>query len=133
MPFSVDIKHVQRAEETLGRKLSLSYVAQMCRSNGGEIDTDDDNWNLYPILDDSDRQPLKRTCNDIVRETNLARQWQNFPSGALAIGSNGSGDQLVMLADPSSNCFSDTIYWWDHETGELNHVADDFSELSNGA
>lgn len=42
----------------------------MKRDNGGEVDTDDDTWVLYPFFDNSDRTRLKRTCNDIARETN---------------------------------------------------------------
>jgi hypothetical protein len=129
MPFPVDIRFVKRAEEKLRRKLPSSYVARMCMRNGGELAAGDDAWQLYPVLDDSDRKRLARTCNDIVRETNAARQWRDFPANAVAIGSNGGGDQLVLVADESTDRFRDEVYWWDHETGELHKVADDFQEL----
>ena len=130
MPFPVDIQLVKRAEEKLGRKLPLDYVVRVRRENGGEVAAGPDTWNLYPIFDDSDRNRLKRTCNDIVRETLSAREWADFPPDAVAIASNGGGDQLVFVADPTSDRFRDEVYWWDHETGELHKVADTFEELA---
>lgn len=132
MAFPLDIQFVKRAEAKLGRKLSLGYVAKMCRNNGGEVATGTDHWWLYPIFDDSDRKRLKRTCTDIVRETASARKWPDFPAEALAIGSNSCGDRLIILGDPEIDRYADAVYWWDHETGELSKVADDFEELSGG-
>lgn len=129
MPFPLDVQLVKRAEAKLGRKLPLDYIGKMCRANGGQVKAGIDCWQLYPIFDDSDRRRLKRTCYDIIRETKAAQEWPDFPQDALAIGSNGGGDQLVLLADPSSVRYADAVYWWDHETGELTKVADDFSEL----
>jgi hypothetical protein len=83
-----------------------------------------------PSFDDSDRKRLKRTCNDIVRETTSARKGGWFPPEAIAIGHNGGGDKLVFMAEQESDRYADTVYWWDHETGELNQVADAFEELS---
>lgn len=129
MPFPVDVQFVKRAEIKLCKKLPLGYVAHMCRNNGGEVITRTDSWQLYPIFDDSDKKRLKRTCNDIIRETASAKQWPGFPDDAIAIGTNGGGDQLVLLPEAGDDRFGDAIYWWDHETDELNKVADDFSEL----
>jgi hypothetical protein len=129
MPFAVDIQFVKRAEAKLERALPLGYVAKMCRSNGGEVSTGTGNWWLYPILDDSDKKRLKRTCHDIIRETVAAKQWPDFPTEALAIGHNGGGDKLVLLPEQGSPRFGDSVYWWDHETGELNKVAEDFADL----
>lgn len=129
MPFPLDIQFVKRAEAKLGRKLPLGYVATMCRSNGGEVTTVAGTWWLYPIFDDTDKNRLKRTCQDIVRETAAARDWPDFPPNALAIGDNGGGDVLVLLADGETDCYADAVYWWDHETGELNQLADAFEEL----
>jgi hypothetical protein len=36
----------------------------------------DDVWNLHPILDPSDRKHLKRSCNDVLRETEFMRYGQ---------------------------------------------------------
>ena len=90
-----------------------------------------DVWELHPIFDDSDRKHLKRTCNDIVRETTLAREWHGFPREAAAIGGNGAGDLLILLPDPSSGEFGDAVFWWNHETAEINQVANNFWELED--
>ena len=130
MAFPLDIKLVHRTEAKLGRKLPPGYIAKMSRNNGGAVVTQDDDWELYPIFDDSDRKRLKRTCNDIVRETASAREWHTFPPGALAIGSNGGGDLLILLADLESDRYGEAAHWWDHETGEVEIVADAFEELA---
>lgn len=130
MAFAVDIAMVKRAESKLGRKLPLGYVAKMCQHNGGEVDAGPDDWVLHPIFDDSDRTRLKRTCNDILHETKWNREnCHAFPEDVLVIGTNGGGDLLVFRADSQSDGFGDAVFWWDHETGELNKVADDFSAL----
>ena len=130
MPFPVDIRFVQRAEEKLGRKLPLGYVVRMCRDNGGAVHTQIDDFCLYPVFDDSDTTRLKRTCSDIVRETLSARRSPGFPSDAVAIGDNGGGDKLILLPDKTGDRLSDSIYWWDHETDEVTLVADDFADLA---
>lgn len=130
MAFPVDIRFVKQAELKLGRKLPLGYVARLCRNNGGDVAAGTDRWHLHPIFDDSDRARLKRTCNDIVRETARAQNMPDFPQRALAIGNNGGGDLLILVADEQSNCYSEAVYWWDHETGDLCKVADMFEELS---
>lgn len=129
MPFPIEIERVKRTEAKLGRKLPLGYSARMCQDNGGSIVAGPDSWELHPILDDSDKKRLKRTCNDIFRETKAARERPGFPENALAIGSNGGGDLLVLLADSASDRYADAVYWRDPETDELAKVADDFLEL----
>jgi hypothetical protein len=129
MPFPVERRFVTRAEEKLGLRFSLSYVAQMCKQNGGTVEADNQHWWLYPILDDSDRKRLKRTCNDVVRETREAKKRPGFPEAAVAIGSNAGGDQLVFLPDASAGRLGDAVFWWDRETGDVHKVAEDFLDL----
>src|SRR5438270_839722 len=112
MPFPLNHKYVQQAQEKLGRALPLGYIAHMCRSNGGEVPVKTDVFILFPILDSTDRKRLARTCNDIVRETTVARDWPYFPPDALAIGGNGTGDKLVFLADNDGPRYADALYWW---------------------
>ena len=97
MPFPVDSVFIDRAAEKLGIRLPLSYIAHMQRANGGEVDAADDTWQLFPIYDDSDKKRIARTCNDIVRETKVAQEWNGFPPNAVAIASNGTGDKLIFL------------------------------------
>jgi hypothetical protein len=104
----------------------------MVRVNGGGVQMSmDDGWQLYPFQDSSDRKRLARTCNDIVRETLSARNRPGFPPNAVAIGDNGGGDVLILLPQPDRpDLLSHEVYWWDHETDEIEKVADDFSELT---
>ena len=129
MPFPVDNDFIDRAAAKLGIRFPPSFVAHLHRSNGGEIDVADDTWQIFPVFDDSDPRRLKRTSNDIVRETKLAREWPGFPSNGVAIASNGTGDKLVFLPSEPEDRLAGRVYWWDHETGELTAVADDFSDF----
>jgi len=130
MPFPVDVSFVKATESKLGVTFPLAFVARMTSANGGEVQADGDVWQLHPFLDTSDRTRLKRTCNDIVREMKVAKDWPDFPANGIAIGANGSGDLLVLLASPSSpDRLQDAAYVWDHETGDLSKVAEDLAEL----
>ena len=131
MPFPVDEKYILQTEQKLGTRFPASFREKMMQDNGGEVETPPDSWELYPFLDVSDKKRLKRTCNDIVRKTVGAKEWDNFPQGAVAIGANGGGDQLVFLASDDSAVLQDAVFWWDHETGAVYKVADDFAELDN--
>jgi hypothetical protein len=127
--FPVDIKFINEAEVKLGVKFPAPFVLRMAQNNGGEVVASRDSWELHPFLDTSDRKRLKRTCNDIVHETKVAREWPRFPEKAIAIGSNGGGDRLVLLPRADDATVLGSVYWWDHETGELVFIADDFGDL----
>src|SRR5262249_60497696 len=81
MPFSLDQSFIVAAEEKLGAKLPYSYRHAMMKDNGGAVQADGDYWHLYPIRDNSDRNRLKRSCNDILYETRLMREWRGGPGG----------------------------------------------------
>ena len=130
MSFPVEEEFIVRAERKLGVSFPDSFRKRMRSQNGGSVDVDSDSWDLYPFFDASNRKRVSRTCNDIIRETDVAKEWVLFPSDAVAIGSNGCGDQLVFLRskdDPSR--LGDAIYRWSHENGQLQRVATDFSEI----
>jgi hypothetical protein len=66
----------------------------------------------------------------VVRETQNAREWSGYPDNAVAIGSNGCGDQLILLrAKDAPKVLAQEVYWWDHETGKLNMIASRFGDL----
>ena len=94
------------------------------------MEIDGDEWVLHPVRDDSDRKKLSRTCNDIVRETTAAREWKDFPPSAVAIGANGLGDLMLMAENDEQ--FGETIYAWQHETGQLHEVAPGFALIGDG-
>jgi len=130
MSFPVEERFIVETEKKLGAKLPPDYARKMMNENGGNVQTPPDAWVLYPIFDTSDKKRLKRTCNDVVRETQNARGWTDFPDNAVAIGSNGSGDQLVLLRDDACpESLGDEVFWWNHETGELSLIASRFSDL----
>jgi hypothetical protein len=128
MAFTTEQKFITRAEAALGRRLPNAYVTRMLRSNGGSVEIDGDDWVMHPVLDDSDRKRLARTCNDIVRETTAALKWTNFPRSAVAIGANGSGDLLVLIAGGDDQC-GEAVYVWEHETGEVRQIAPSVAAL----
>ena len=130
MPFPIDIKYINETEAKLGVKFPAAFVNKMTKLNGGSVNSPTDSWELYPFFDTSDRKRLARTSNDIVRETMYSRKSDHFPSDGVAIGSNGCGDHLILLPQSDAPQFlSHEIYWWDHETGEVFQVADDFTDL----
>lgn len=101
MPFPVDERYIAQTETKLAVKFPNSFREKMMKENGGEIEAPADAWALYPFFDSSDKKRVKRTSNDIVRETENALKWDRFPVNAVAIGANGSGDQLIFLKDNS--------------------------------
>jgi len=127
MPFTLDDKFLLSAEEKLGAKLPDSYRQAMMAANGGEVASGLDDWYLYPIMDNTDRKRLARTCHDVVAESMRLAEWERFPRQALAIANNGDGDQLLFLR--SDDWFEPTVYCWSHESGELTKVAEDFAQL----
>lgn len=58
------------------------------------------------------------------------RNWSMFPPGAVAIAGNGTADQLILLPREDNPLeLSNHVFWWDHETGDVREVADDFADL----
>lgn len=131
MPFPVDARWITQTEEKLGVRFPASFVTSMSQVNGGSVQTGIDQFILFPFLDASDRKRIQRTCGSIDRETTAARKgWCGFPPDAVAIGTNGGGDLLVLLPMPDHpDTLQHSIYWWDHETGEVLLVAADFNDL----
>jgi hypothetical protein len=60
VPFNLDERFVVAAERKLGASLPYSYRQAVKTSNGGQVRAHNDYWNLFPILDISDRKRLKR-------------------------------------------------------------------------
>lgn len=123
MPFPVDPKHVDRAEAKLSVRFPAAYREWLLRSNGGEIELrPGEFWELFPVMDDSDQKRLKRTWDDVVRQTEMARRGNRFLASAVAIGHDGEGNLLVLLPGEGADC---EVAVWDHETGTLEIAAGD--------
>ncbi|EPM4644594.1 TPA: SMI1/KNR4 family protein, partial [Vibrio parahaemolyticus] len=127
MAFNLTEEQLVNTEGELGARLPHDYRESMKTDNGGEATTEEDDWELYPIKDNSDRKRLARTCNHIIAETKACFGFGNFPHHALAIASNGLGDQMVFLKE--SEQFKPEVYVWLHETGEIKLLASSFAKL----
>lgn len=128
MPFPVELKYIEELEKNLGLKFPEKYKRKMIQENGGEIQTEDDEWRLYTFLDKSDNKRISRTSNHIGIETINAKEWDNFPSEAIAIGQNDFGDILILLPNENiHNLLDETIYIWNHETGEIIELAENIN------
>jgi hypothetical protein len=132
MPFSVDVIWIRETEQKLGVRFPAAFVTSMVSENGGSVLTANDRFQLFPFFDASDKKRIRRTCNSIDRETAEARKsWCGFPANAIAIAENDGGDLLVLLPmEESPETLQNTVYWWDHETGAVAWVADDFGDLA---
>jgi hypothetical protein len=131
MAFPVDRTHVKAAEAKLGVTFPLGFVSRMAKNNGGDVLIAGELFCLFPFFDTTDRTRIKRTCNDVVRETSLARQAPGFPGDAVAIGSNGTADRLILLPSVSQPArLQDAVCLWHHDTDEVMKVADDFTDLT---
>lgn len=115
------------AERILGAALPASYRAAMQRCNGGELSTEMDLWELYPLPGPDAKERAHQPSGDMVQESLERRKLPGFPAEAIALADNGLGDQLVMLRNGST--FGPACYFWHHESGELEFVAEDFAEL----
>ncbi|WP_297814486.1 SMI1/KNR4 family protein [uncultured Polaribacter sp.] len=87
MPFPIDEKYILETETELNVKFPSEFKNRMIKSNGGELVTDEFEFELYPFFDKSDRKRISRTCNHIGLETKNAREWNGFPENGIAIGS----------------------------------------------
>lgn len=127
MPFDLREKYIVAAEIKIGAALPASYRSRMMADNGGTVWASSDYWELHPIFDSSDRRRIGRTCNDILRETASMKDWVGWPENAISIASNGTGDALIFLIEDSE--IGNAVYRWDHETRNLEKVADSFGNL----
>lgn len=130
MPFPIDEKYLVETEEKLDGRLPHYFREKLKVENGGEVEIKGNSWEIYPVYDTSDRTRIKRTCNNIISETESAREWYGFPEEAIAIGENGSGDRLVIFRQSRSK-YGEEIFIWNHETLKLTSVAKNFKKLLN--
>jgi len=131
MAFPISESELAKTEAKIGIRFPESFRSAMMTDNGGEVITEEDQWELFPFLDTSDRKRLSRTSNDILRETTESRKWRGFPQDGWSVANNGFGDHILFIrskSDPTK--FEDTVYTFWHETGTVKVLAKDFSELN---
>ena len=129
MPFPIDEKYITEAESELKVIFPTEFKNRMMKTNGGELLISDElEFELYPFFDKSDKMRISRTCNHIILETNNAREWNGFPDHGIAIGSNGFGDQLILIHNGNGN-LTDELYFWNHETRQVKKIAESINKL----
>jgi hypothetical protein len=122
MPFPIKEKYITQTEKILGAKLPCWFRVKMMSENGGEFPAMGDIWELIPVRNPESRKTLKRTCNDIIRETESAKRYPGFPKDGITIAQNGTGNFLLLL-QKDNGLFDECVYHFDHETGEIEKVA----------
>ena len=58
MPFPVDLKFIQETEKELGLLFPDIFKQKMMIENGGEIQTDEDDWQIFPFFDKTDNKRI---------------------------------------------------------------------------
>ncbi len=127
MSFPIELKYIKEAEEELGVEFPKVFKEKMKEENGGEFYAERERWILFPFFDKSDKKRISRTCNHIILETKNAVKWNAFPKNSITIGTNQSGDYLI-LREIETNKLSDEIYIWYHETSEIIKVGKNIND-----
>ncbi|MBJ8440154.1 SMI1/KNR4 family protein [Acinetobacter junii] len=130
MAFPIEEQYILAAEKELNLVFPSSFRNKMMIENGGDVFVENDNWQIFPFFDQSNQKRKIRTCNHILHETKIAKQWTGFPLHAIAIARNGCGDYLIFLPqkhDPHT--LSDLVHIWFHGTNEIQLVDLDFKTL----
>jgi len=130
MPFPVSPEEIAKTEAKAGFTFPTGFKLRLSKDNGGKIEIADDDWQLIPFLDTTDRKRISRTCNDIVKETASMRELSDFPANAFVVAKNGSECCLILLPETEdSTRLGETIYLRDMETGEYEPVADSLDAI----
>lgn len=128
MPFDLDEKYIRETESELNVKFPSEFKNRMIKLNGGELVTDEFEFELYPFFDKSDRKRISRTCNHIALETKNAREWNGFPKNGIVIGFDGFGN-LIILTHSGNGILTDEIHFWNYEIGQVEKIAKSITEL----
>jgi len=128
MPFAIELKYIEETEKDLHVKFPDNFKLRMQKSNGGEWETEEMEIELHPFFDKSDKKRIGRTCNHIGLETRNARQWSGFPENGITIGSDGYGNQIILMHNGDGK-LDETIYFWDHETREIEIIAENINDI----
>ena len=123
MPLQVNSRYIDAAESKLRLAFPPAYRNRITMRNGGEIEFAAEPWFLHPISDDSDFDRLRRSWDDVVRQTEVARRWCGFPQDAVSIADNGGGDRLILVPGAGSDA-APVLARWDHETGAVELAVD---------
>lgn len=126
---SVTRKNIAKTQLKLGVIFPNEFKEKMTIENGGSIEQFDNSWTIYSFSNESDRRRLRWKRSDITGETKNARQLAHFPSGAVVIAGNETGDKLILLPTGNGRRLGENIHKWTRETGEVTLIAEDISHL----
>lgn len=128
MAFPVDNKYIEETETDLKVKFPDRFKQRMIKNNGGELVTDEFEFELFPFFDKSNKKRISRTCNHIGLETKNAKEWAGFPENTIAIASDGFGNYMI-LQHEGDGILKEDILFWNHETGECVRIGEDITEF----
>ena len=126
MPFPLELKYIEIAEDQFGLKFPEKYKRKMQQENGGEFrvtfseTTNADEiepWWLFPFQDSSEIKHIKRTMNHLVYENQSIQDMSDFPTNSVAIAFNDCGDYLLLCSVDEIH-LEEKIYLWRHEDSE---------------
>lgn len=128
MPGTSDI-YLKNAENALGVKFPSFYREYMLSVNGGEINSPSELWKIYSLSESLEPQSEEGNFIHLL-ETNILflSSLDSFPKNCISIGESCYGDQLVFLKGVPAE--KNSIYFWDHETGEISFMANSFADLA---
>ncbi len=127
MPFPVELKYILEAEKELGYQFPEIFKEKMQKENGGEFFAEDEWWFLFPFFDKSSKKRISRTCNHIVLENKNLQKWESIPEKAVAIGTNQSGDYLI-LKEKCDKKLNDEIYVSYHDEIGIIKVGENIND-----
>jgi len=128
MPFPIEEKYISQTESELDVVFPPMFKKKMMKSNGGELIAEDFGFEQYPFFDKSEKKRINRTCNHIGLETKKAQEWNSFPQNAIAIASDAYGNQVILMHKGDGK-LTEEIYFWDHETGEIEKIANSINDF----
>ncbi|WIV20361.1 SMI1/KNR4 family protein [Paenibacillus polygoni] len=116
----VSLSDIAYTETKLQALFPAQYKELVQLVNQAEIDE----WILYPI---KDNQRLAKTSDDIIRNNELI-DLSDFPERYIAIAEDGTGD-LLCYAVGEQNQMSETIYYYDHESNEMEPIYENLASM----
>lgn len=123
MPFPIEEKYIRETEKELNVIFPPKFKERMIGDNGGTLSSRQpyiEHIQLYPFFDKSSKKRISRTCNHIGLENEKEYDY-GFPENAVAIGNDGSGNQIILMHD-GNNVIEETIYFWNCKTGKVKKV-----------
>jgi len=128
VPLPIPQTRIRETEVTLGVSFPAAFKMYMGRSNGGSTEIAGEAWFLFSVRDATTRETLRRTAEDLVRETARAIEANlGFPSDGVAIAHNGAGDLLFLRRH--GNQLGNEVWIYRLHGGELSLALDDVAEL----